>query len=1054
MSQIANPYARAVATATAAREKENESPQVNNNNNMGPQSQRRLTLNERTHLLQSQSHNKKKRESGQQTLFGDRAFEPEKDCAVCKARLWGRSVHRSHHKLCTNNRNKRGQTAASIELNKEEKRLKLLFNTPLTEAEKCSAKHLTKEATAAHFEPRKMSAAVLQSTITTTTTAAAAAANVTAGKTRVTANDLHGAVTDMVKDPNFVKAHDTSAAPLAMLALAKTVVERIINCRQVNTDNYFSGLTLTVPPTRNFMDPHYHSIVGQKLLYVDWKTMHGIDISCLRCGRADLKNDRTNFSKNKILFPIFEIDGPPLWCMVQSMVCPRCKWRVNANSSEILCRLPAYARNSYPVETKCAFDAKNSHIGRSATAVMDLLMPTYGNGDLCSRLLYNAINRAYIERVEDYLSSYNKRSQNREGETTPHVEKDGAHIKNYPPVGDGIRDAYDLAAANKNTPWGISDHDRHTREIQSVGCSSIFAQDHTFEPTKNYFERKRMGAVAVWDVATETGEIASAVLVPSTRSDHFAHAAASLARRPHFTPTAMHSDTWPSKNQFWDLLFKSLEGRLGLFHYIQRITRTLKKRHTDHYLAISRLKKCIYQHQPDDYNNLLRALKEGTLSVKHTEDEIADLQATPVFRRRHDRYLRKEIRPSHIICSMLDDWFDNFKCTTSDSSSSRPARGRFDPVTGETLFSPETKEAVKQCKAKAMYLQDPLPLKDMCDTIEPSPYSPHQLKEYLSRRGESCLESFHDNLSHFANCGMRGSLADNLHLTGTARYNLTMRHKRRLTSSCLTPLSLQNPQRKKIPAAFEGTASFFNHSELSHINQMAIDAGMSPNNLPFDAVETLPVDNGERFFSEYLSWHRSTKPKNDLQGQCLCNMCTTTTTETSSNEQDPKINNNANTGASFDVTAAGVANPVAPAAQEVNQNTPARTVVPQMQVARQQVLQRPNDPPPQQQHCQYPMQPQHASTQQTHQHYQPVMMMGYYNHQYAAQLPWIMPPTYTMPQQHARPSPFCCGRYRHWFNTPNRRGRPPHEDHCHRHGANHSGNNEKNGCDKPTGHVI
>ena len=30
----------------------------------------------------------------------------------------------------------------------------------------------------------------------------------------------------------------------------------------------------------------------------------------------------------------------------------------------------------------------------------------------------------------------------------------------------------------------------------------------------------------------------------------------------------------------------SIEGRLGLFHYIQRTTKTLKKNHTDHFTAV------------------------------------------------------------------------------------------------------------------------------------------------------------------------------------------------------------------------------------------------------------------------------------------------------------------------------------------------------------------------------------------------------------------------------------------------------------------------------------
>jgi len=205
---------------------------------------------------------------------------------------------------------------------------------------------------------------------------------------------------------------------------------------------------------------------------------------------------------------------------------------------------------------------------------------------------------------------------------------------------------------------------------------------------------------------------------------------------------------------------------------------------------------------------------------------------------------------------MLDDWFDHFKCTSRDASC--PARGRLDPVTGETLFSSETKEVLLNCKDKAAYLQDPLPLDQMYAVIQPNPNSTHQLKEYLSRRGESCLESFHLMLAHFGNCGMRTSLADNLNLTGICRYNLAIRQKLRLT--------LANPEtRKRMPAAYEGVLSFCNHTELSYVNRLAEQAGIPHNKLPFKNVETLPPDNGERFFSEHLSWMKETKPRNDPQ---------------------------------------------------------------------------------------------------------------------------------------------------------------------------------------------
>jgi len=101
----------------------------------------------------------------------------------------------------------------------------------------------------------------------------------------------------------------------------------------------------------------------------------------------------------------------------------------------------------------------------------------------------------------------------------------------------------------------------------------------------------------------------------------------------------------------------------------------------------------------------------------------------------------------------------------------------------------------------------------MYDVIMPSATSTHGLKEYLSRRGESNLESFHLMLAHFGNTGMRESLADNLNLTGTARYNLRIRFKLQLSKA--------GAVRRNIPAGWETVLEYFNRTELQHINQLA-----------------------------------------------------------------------------------------------------------------------------------------------------------------------------------------------------------------------------------------
>jgi len=302
------------------------------------------------------------------------------------------------------------------------------------------------------------------------------------------------------------------------------------------------------------------------------------------------------------------------------------------------------------------------------------------------------------------------------------------------------------------------------------------------------------------DVATETGEVACAVLVLSTKPCDFSHAAKQLSLRENFNPKAMCSDTWPCKSDYWALLLgHEVKGRLGLFYFIKRIAGTLRKKHLDYSKSVALLLHCLCYHNNSDYNNLMLALKNGTPSstgAKLTDEDIEDLKGTRLFRVRYGKCLRKEIRSPEVIRHMLEKWFNACKCSCSDIHN-RPAGGRVDPITQQPLFTPETKDNWMCCKDKAEHLQGPIPLEEMYHTTPPNPNSSHQLNECLSRRGESSLESFHGILAHFANCGMRNSLADNLNLTGTARFDLGTRNKLRLLSTTT------REQRKKMPGSWE-----------------------------------------------------------------------------------------------------------------------------------------------------------------------------------------------------------------------------------------------------------
>lgn len=126
---------------------------TNNNNidqlEMGPQSQKRVSMEKRTHNMQSSNHGyqrKKKKIGDQLTLFGGTAFDSAAHCPVCRDKLIGKVSHKGHHARCPLNRKTRGATSkATVQSLQEEKRLLKHFSAPVQPQEKCSGAYMTKE---------------------------------------------------------------------------------------------------------------------------------------------------------------------------------------------------------------------------------------------------------------------------------------------------------------------------------------------------------------------------------------------------------------------------------------------------------------------------------------------------------------------------------------------------------------------------------------------------------------------------------------------------------------------------------------------------------------------------------------------------------------------------------------------------------------------------------------------------------------------------------------------------------------------------------------------
>jgi hypothetical protein len=164
----------------------------------------------------------------------------------------------------------------------ESEKLRKHFAEPMSAQEKYSSRNNSSAAAQAFFEPRANTKKKAPPATTTASFAGDSPSSV------VDADVLYHEVVARVNESSFGEAHaGNKAAPLAMLAtMASVVVERIIRPNRPNKGTqlkeFFIDLTFTVPPAPGdiLVDPNYHSIVGQKLLLVDWHWMFGLAVPC------------------------------------------------------------------------------------------------------------------------------------------------------------------------------------------------------------------------------------------------------------------------------------------------------------------------------------------------------------------------------------------------------------------------------------------------------------------------------------------------------------------------------------------------------------------------------------------------------------------------------------------------------------------------------------------------------------------------------------------------------------------------------------------------------
>eukprot|EP00977_Amphora_coffeiformis_P025202 scaffold18625_cov142-Amphora_coffeaeformis.AAC.1 len=120
--------------------------------------------------------------------------------------------------------------------------------------------------------------------------------------------------------------------------------------------------------------------------------------------------------------------------------------------------LPFWICEAYPVDPQYIHKGKIWHLHRSVTDLFGNLMPTYGNGDLIARIIYEGINKAYVRKAADYYS-YNKSRREHQDTNDPNDPWDVAPYPTNPhefcptrsPTGDDIRDMYEAAKDSEYT---------------------------------------------------------------------------------------------------------------------------------------------------------------------------------------------------------------------------------------------------------------------------------------------------------------------------------------------------------------------------------------------------------------------------------------------------------------------------------------------------------------------------------------------------------------------------------------------------------------------------
>ena len=272
-------------------------------------------------------------------------------------------------------------------------------------------------------------------------------------------------------------------------------------------------------------------IEGTTIHLLHWPLINELEcptLTCPYCRNCILEADQWDYTKDKgKVTPVYCSSDPTSFTVQMKYKCKnkKCKHNViHAGDSHLMNTLPFSVTSAYPVH--CRFIERNYHLSSAASFLLESTMVTYGSGEHVMKCLLQRQNSLHNDKIHRFADKVRLWQIRNKGTLYTLASNSSTNLDMIPsfihlmtqystfqvPSGKNLRQLYVKKADSKLTPYGVRDNKRFTREIQAVGINQSFAQDHTFEGTKNW--QKSLGAKAIWDVSNELGEICSAVLVP------------------------------------------------------------------------------------------------------------------------------------------------------------------------------------------------------------------------------------------------------------------------------------------------------------------------------------------------------------------------------------------------------------------------------------------------------------------------------------------------------------------------------------------------------------